>query len=103
MARQRASRTVSDRTLRLLEEIHRSRSARFGSPEAASLVERAASCREPRAVLYLRELFLDRRRIWVDAASRSIMELLECLGAADMLWFDDLMRHGWLARRAFPG
>ncbi len=88
---------MSAGTLGLLEQAHRAASRRSGAAEVTELLGQIAAFREPRAILYLRELLLDRRGSVREAASAAIGTLLREVELPDMIWFDEQMRQGWLA------
>lgn len=88
---------MSAGTLELLVQAQGAAARRSGVADITELLGRIAASREPRAILYLRELLLDRRAAVREAASATIGTLLRDVRLPDMMWFDEQMRQGWLA------
>ena len=98
MTSSRTSRGISADTVRLLEDIERQRTRWLGPGDITPLTRQVAGAREPQAILYLRELLVDRRPAIANAAADAILSLIALIGPRDAVWFDELMRHGWLPR-----
>lgn len=100
MPRPRAERGVSGRSIQLLEELDSAYRSLFGRGRVPALVREVAGLGEPKTLIYLRCLLLSSRAEIRTAANEAARELISLVAPQDWVWFDDVMRSGWLGSQA---